>query len=419
MKNKHLSFDERMSIQKGLTERKSFKQIGKELDKDCTTISKEVRNHIIFKNTGAVGRPFFDCVHRHKCEYRPRGSKCNQNTCSNYKKEICSKLSKPPYVCNGCENRNTCTLGKQFYDSSYAQKEYKENLIEARTGITFSEKEVENLNKILVPLIKEQGQSIHHAVINNKNKIMCSEKEIYNLIELNALEVKNIDLPRKVRYRTRPKRKTYYKIDKECLINRKYLDFLNYIKENPDTPIVEMDTVEGIKGGKVLLTIHFVNCEFMFAFIRERNDAQSVIDIFNMFEDILGVELFKSLFTIILTDNGSEFSNPLEIEFSHNTGEQRTKLFYCEPGRSDQKGSCEVNHEMIRRIIPQGTSLDNLNQEKINLMMSHINSYKRKKLNNCSPIQLFSTIYGKDIAIKLGINEINPNDINLTKDLLK
>ena len=138
-----------------------------------------------------------------------------------------------------------------------------------------------------------------------------------------------------------------------------------------------------------------------------------------MFEDILGVELFKSLFTIILTDNGFEFSNPLEIEFSHNTGEQRTKLFYCEPGRSDQKGSCEVNHEMIRRIIPQGTSLDNLNQEKINLMMSHINSYKRKKLNNCSPIQLFSTIYGKDIAIKLGINEINPNDINLTKDLLK
>ena len=200
---------------------------------------------------------------------------------------------------------------------------------------------------------------------------------------------------------------------------RKYVDFKKFIEENPDTNIIQIDTVEGIKGGKVLLTIHFVNCCFMLAFLREHNDAQSVIDVFNYLEELFGIETFKELFPVILTDNGSEFSNPKEIEYSHLTGEQRTKVFYCEPGRSDQKGSCEVNHEMIRRILEKKTSFDNLTQEDINLMMSHINSYKRKKLNNSSALEMFNLMYGNDIAVKLNILEISSNDINLTPSLLK
>ena len=130
------------------------------------------------------------------------------------------------------------------------------------------------------------------------------------------------------------------------------------------------------------------------------------------------IEQFQKLFPIILTDNGSEFSNPKEIE-KNKEGIERTKIFYCEPRRSDQKGSCEVNHEQIRRILPKGTSFDNLTQEDINLMMSHINSYKRKKLNDCSPLQLFNLMYGNNIAKKLGIIEIKANDINLSQNLLK
>lgn len=419
MKNKHLSFDDRLEIERCLKENLSFKQIGKNIGKDCTTISKEIKNHITFKNSGAVGRPFFDCINRFNCPHKTKGSRCNPKICEHYQKEICKKLSKPPYVCNGCSQKRICTLSKQLYDAVYADKEYKENLIESRTGITYSEKEIENLNNILVPLIKEQKQSIHHAVINNKNTIMCSEKEIYNLINSGVLKVRNIDLTRKVRYRTTSTNKTSYKIDKECLNNRKYEDYIKFINKNPDVNIVEIDTVEGIKGGKVLLTIHFVNCSFMLAFLREHNDAQSVINTFNSIEDELKIGLFKKLFPVILTDNGSEFSNPLEIEFSRKTGEQRTQIFYCEPGRPDQKGSCEVNHEMIRRILPKGTSFDDLTQEDINKMMSHINSYKRKKLNNCSPLQLFRIMYGKDIAKQFGIIEINFNDINLSKNLLK
>lgn len=417
MKNKHLSLEDRHKIENGLNDRLSFKEIGKLIDKDCTSISREVRNHYIVKNTGCFGKGFNNCSKARTCVFK--GKQCKLNNCIDFTEEKCSLLDKPPYVCNGCKKRNICTLSKQFYDSIYAYSEYKDNLSETRSGVVIDKEEIDNLNSILVPLIRDKGQSIHQAIINNKNKIMYSEKTIYKLIDLGILNIKNIDLPRKVRYRQRKKSCTVYKIDKCCLENRRYEDYKKFIEENPDTPIVEIDTVIGKKGGKVLLTIHFVNCSFMLAFIREHNDAQSVIDIFNDLQEKLGIEKFKELFIVILTDNGSEFSNPTEIEFDMKTGEKRTQIFYCHPSSPYEKGSCEVNHELLRRILPKGTSFDNLSQEDINLIMSHINSYKRKKLNNKSPYFMFSSIYGKDTIDKLGIIEIEPNEVNLSNSLIK
>ena len=413
----HLTKDDRYTIENNLNDNISLKQIGRNINKHCSSISREIKNHYITRNIGSVGRKFNNCLYRRTCPNR--GKNCNLKNCIEFVEEKCPLLIKPPYVCNGCKKRNQCTLSKRFYNASYAQDEYEENLKESRSGVVINQDEIDHLNSILTPLIKENGQSIHHAVINNKNKIMHSESKIYKLIDLGLLEVRNIDLPRKVRFRQRTKQVTVYKIDKNCLENRTYEDFEKYIQENPDTSIVEMDTVEGRKGGKVLLTIHFVNCSFMLAFIREHNDAQSVIDIFNNLQNILEIDKFKELFVLILTDNGSEFSNPIEIEFDMITGEQRTQIFYCHPSSPFEKGSCEVNHELLRRILPKGTSFDDLNQTDINLIMSHINSYKRKKLNNVSPLTMFSTIYGKETIDKLNIREIPANDINLTSDILK
>lgn len=413
---KHLSLSERFDIENGLSTRKSFKEIARSIGKDCTTISREIRNHYVVKNTGGIGRQFNNCIYRSTCPNR--GKNCNLNNCTEFKEQKCNLLNKPPYVCNGCKLKNQCTLTKHFYDAAYANNEYLSNLSEVRSGVMIYQNEIDNLNSILTPLICEQNQSIHQVIINNKNKIMFSDKTIYKYIDLGILNVRNIDLPRKVRFRNRTKATTVYKIDKKCLENRTYEDFLNYIKEHPDTPIVEMDSVEGKKGGKVLLTIHFVNCSFMLAFIREHNDAQSVIDIFNHLQDILGINKFKELFVVILTDNGSEFSNPKEIEFDIKTGELRTQIFYCHPSSPFEKGACEVNHELLRRILPKGTSFDDLTQNDINLIMSHINSYKRKKLNNVSPLTMFSTIYGKETVDKLGIQEIEPNSVSLSKNIL-
>jgi IS30 family transposase len=156
----------------------------------------------------------------------------------------------------------------------------------------------------------------------------------------------------------------------------------------------------------------------MLAFIRERNTSQSVIDIFNRLYGTLGAECFRALFPVILTDNGSEFSNPKALEFDAQ-GNRRTKIFYCDPYASFQKPNVELNHEFIRRVLPKGSPFDNLIQADFDLMMSHINSYSREKLNDKSPSEMFGFLYGFDVLEKLGQTVKPANDILLKPALLK
>jgi IS30 family transposase len=193
---------------------------------------------------------------------------------------------------------------------------------------------------------------------------------------------------------------------------------LVFINENLDTPVVEMDSVEGVKGGKVLLTIHFREPQFMLAFLRDANTSQPVINIFEKLYWEIGPDVFDKLFPVILTDNGSEFSNPSAIEFD-SQGNRRTRIFYCDPSSPYQKGAAENNHELIRRIIPKGNSFDSYTQNDITLMMNHINSYGRKKLNNRPPYQIFSLLHGSNTLKKLGAVLIPPNDVILKPELLK
>ena len=206
-------------------------------------------------------------------------------------------------------------------------------------------------------------------------------------------------------------------MDKSCLKNRRYDDYLEFIKENKDISIVQMDTVEGRKGGKVLLTIHFADTSFMLMFLRDANDSRSVTECFRWVYDAIGSAEYKTLFPVLLTDNGSEFSDPDKIEIIND--EKLTNVFYCYPYSAFLKPEIENNHELIRRIIPKGKSMDKLTQDDIRLIMSHVNSYTRKKLNDHSPFDAFSTRYGFKLIDVLGIEKINPNDIILKPNLLK
>ena len=251
---------------------------------------------------------------------------------------------------------------------------------------------------------------------------MCSEKTIYNYIDACLFDVRNIDLPRKVKFRERYK-KPEFKVDKGCRIGRNYQEYLKFKEKNPVLAEVQMDSVMGVKGGKCLLTIHFVESSLMLAFIRDANTSQSVIDVFNGLDKVLGNELFNELFPYILTDNGSEFSNPRAIEYREHpepgASYHRTNIYYCDAGCPYQKGACEVNHELIRRIIPKETSIDDLTQTDVFKMMNHINSYKRKKLNNRSPYETFSFLHGEEVLAKLGCRPVDAKDICLKPKLLK
>ena len=427
-KNAHLVLDERTTIEVRLRERASFTEIGRELGKDPSTISKEVRLH-----SQTVRRSSFNpCSKRMTCnEHGTACLKCRQKYsnnckrclqvncyehCRQFEELICSRLRKPPYVCNGCHQRQSCKLEKHIYSAKSAQNAYETTRSESRQGIAITPEELKRIDAIVSPLVK-LGQSIHMICVNNSDDIMLDEKTIYNYVDSGLFSVSNIDLPRKVRYRARSHKKPV-RVDKQCHSGRTYEDFETYLAANPDIPVVEMDSVEGRKGGKVLLTIYFRNSSLMLAFIRDNNTAKSVAEIFDLLYERLGHDKFTNLFQVILTDRGSEFTNPLALEFN-KANERRTHIFYCDPQRSDLKGSCEVTHEMIRRVLPKKSSFDNLTQDDITLMMSHINSYNRKKLNNQSPHQLFSFINGGDILEILGVKPIPANEINLTPLLLK
>ena len=427
-KNIHLSLSDRIIIEAGLRERRSFSAIAAELGKDPTTISKEVRAHIKRNQAGGYNPCMIrkDCKHYgdlcHPCKFT-YGKPCHScyltkcfDVCQNFQPAQCSKLNKPPYVCNGCQQRQTCKLERHLYEAKFAQKEYEAIRSESRQGFAVTPAELERIDQIISPLIKK-GQSIHQICVNNADEIMLDERTIYNYVDAGLLSVGNIDLPRKVRYKVR-KKKPPVRVDKQCHLGRTYEDFLEYTAANPDVPIVEIDSVEGRKGGKVLLTVFFRNSNLMLAFLRDRNTARSVTEVFEWLYETLGHEQYCRLFPIILTDRGSEFTDPVSIECT-KLGEIRSRVFYCDPQRSDQKGGCEVTHEFIRRILPKGTSFDSLQQRDILLMMSHINSYTRKKLNNQSANRLFSFLYGETILPNLGIQDIPANDINLTPRLLK
>ena len=224
-------------------------------------------------------------------------------------------------------------------------------------------------------------------------------------------------MPRVCRIKPRKTKPVEHKVDKTCRIGRTYDEFIVFI-EQTKLPFVEMDSVLGRIGGKVLLTMMFKSCDFMLAFIRERNTSQSVIDVFDWLYELLGKSRFMKLFQVSLCDNGSEFSNPKALEYDSH-GCQRTIVYYCDPYSSFQKPKVELNHEFIRKILPKGKSFDHLSQGDIDLMMSHINSYSRKKLNDKAPHDLFGFLFGYDVLDMLGCRKIRANEILLKPALLK
>jgi len=237
-------------------------------------------------------------------------------------------------------------------------------------------------------------------------------------VDKGIFSARNIDMPRVVRMGRRKKKADRFKVDKKCRIGRTYQDFLRFMSDNPGLPIVEMDSVEGKRGGKVLLTLHFTVPQLMLAFIRDANTSQSVLDIFNQLYQKLTPDIFCELFKVLLGDNGSEFSNPSAIETDLH-GNRRTHVFYCDPQASYQKGALENNHTFIRRIIPKGTSLDGLTQQDITLMMNHINSYARQNLGDKTPYEVFASLYGEEILRRMNVEPIQPDKVTLHPSLLK
>ena len=179
-----------------------------------------------------------------------------------------------------------------------------------------------------------------------------------------------------------------------------------------------MDTVEGVKGGKLFQTMLWPENNLMLIFLIESKEMKNTVTTIDWLEETLGIEMFKEMFPVILTDNGTEFADPEEFETGINGG-KRTNIFYCEPRHSEQKGELEKNHEYIRYILPKGKSFDELTNEQVLLITNHINNTTRPKLHGLTPMKEALKSFDKNAMEKLGLNIILPNDICLTPELIK
>lgn len=387
-KNKHMTLDDRIEIQECLSKGMTFKAIGKRIGKNQTTVSREVKIHM---------EPYTNSFVRTK--------------------DVCPKLLKAPFVCNGCEkkSRSNCPYKRQIYSAKKAQAEYDTVLVESRTGIPLNKESFYETERIISEAV-QKGQHIYHII--QSNNLPVSTATVYRHIQKRYYSITPLDLPRAVKFKPRNSKTSDY-VPKWVREGRTFNDFLAFVEDNSDLPLVQLDTVIGRIGGKVIMTIHFVNSDFMIGLLLENKTAAEAANKIQSLKAELKTSGFNfgDIAPLLLTDNGGEFSVVSAFE-NDADGNVESHMFFCEPCAPHEKAEIEKNHTLFRDIVKTGTSFDDFTQETINLIFSHVNAVKRKQFNGKSAYDMFSFYYSERLASALGISFIPANDVIQTPKLL-
>ena len=384
MKKERLNIEDRLLIEQLLKMNYKLKHIARILEAESSTISREIKNR----------------------------------RTSNNSNDLCQTTDKYPYICYNCQKKYHCNKKKFYYGYKEAQEDYNRKLKYSRIGIDMSIDEVEYWNEYFEDKIKDKNQPILHIFENIKNEFPKSIQSFYKYVHKGYFPSINDEmLARSFSYKTREKKEVLKTISRDNVIKigRKMEDFEEYIKNNQNANIVEMDTVIGkAEDINCIMTLYFRNTKLMLMFLIKKYKPTEVTKVFNQIKKILGEDSFKDMFEVILTDNGWEFSKPNDIEFNNETGQKLINVFYTDSYSSWQKGRIERNHEFIRYIIQKGITFDNLTKKNVEDIMNNINNVQRKSLDYQTPYDLFTEKYGIDISNNLHLKYIKKDDINLS-----
>ena len=320
---------------------------------------------------------------------------------------ICARLCRFPFTCNGCPNMR-CSHRKYLYLAYEADQKARHRLIRSRSDTTLKRNNIKIINKDISPLVKK-GQSIYAA--KEASKCPLSESTIRRYVDSGILDIKRIDLPKAVRFKSKKEydySRSAPNIDINVLNGRTYEDYKAYMEAHPSVKAIQIDSIIGKRNDKyAILTVYFVSSKLQLAFLYERKHPNIVNILKRLYK--LGKKYNHTLFDVVLADNGSEFKSLYNLEIDSDTGEVICKTFYTDPYRSCQK----ANHGLFRRIKPKGTSFNNLTQEELDDLFSHINSYPRSSLNGKTPYELFAAEYNPIILSDLNILQIPRSKVNL------
>ena len=371
---KHINFEQRKTISSGISHKMKVKDIGELLDLDPTGISREVkRNRIIVE-------PIKSNI------------------------EICPSLKRWPYVCTNCKFRyKDCPFNKFIYNAKVAQSNANYNLKNSRRGLDISSDEFKKLDNIIKTGI-DNNKSIYQIKIENKEDIDKSITTLYRYINKGYLTTTRLDLPYAVKYKKRKHNKKYEysnnnKIDRT---NHTYLDYLSYLHKNPGIYVWQLDFLGSIKSdSKSILSLILPNLQFTLLDIINKPDSNKVVQFFDELEDKIGTDNFKDLIPVILTDRDPCFNDILGICFSKITGEERCKLFFCDPYVSNQKPNVENINKQLRLFFPKKSSVDKYNKPDIKQINYTLLNKPLKSLDSYTPKDAFIKIFDEDLFNKL------------------
>lgn len=432
-----MTIDIRNRIEFLISSRFNIPAIAYQIGRSPSTVRNEILNHRIDSNKG-YKRSNRLCAHFDACQithFNGHGDRKWENQpgcfepCLSFCEASCHRLSHPPFVCNGCDKEYSCPLMKKFYIASVAQKQYESERSLSRTGVHPNKETIEKMDAVISPCIK-RGQSPMAVKKSNPELFdKYSKSTLYGWIANGLFSAKKYNLPF-AGTRKKPHKKPLAKTDAKCRIGRTYQDMNDWLNAHEGQIVnCEFDTVLGAISGKILFTMAFPETGLSLAFLRDRRSSQTCTRIFNLLWDAAGQDLFLKLFKNSLTDNGPEFSDPVMIENyrpdpEHNPTKltpRGIKVWFADPYCSSQKPHIERFHNELRRILPKGTSFDQLVQEQINLTISHLNSYPRETTEWKVPYDRFIEKYGeegKHFLDTIGIERIPNNDVTLHPFLL-
>lgn len=399
----HLTLDDRIAIEEGIYAGRSKADIARAIGKDKSTVGKEIQAHRYVAKKTSLPK---DCANYRQCPNRSGGIKNCPADCPMYSEFYCSRRDRTPGACNGCPTYKSCRHTKIEYKSGRAQREYKEVLVESRSGANLSTSEATRIAGIIAPLLR-QGQSPYQILIAHP-ELGISLGTLYRYIEDGTLQYIDKDI-NVLKLRDQAKRKDRYvdksndppelkkRKDHQYLENRLYKDYLAYKRQDPDLSVVQMDTVynDGTHG-PFIQTFKFIDCGVMIGVLHWSKTAEDMISGIDKLEEWLGPDIFRKYVNVLLTDRGSEFTDAQSAERSIYGGGQRTRIFYCDPMMACQKGSLENNHITLRDFCPKKKNLHEIgltSQEAVNAIMSNINSMPLKHFNGKSPLQMAKDNY--------------------------
>jgi IS30 family transposase len=325
----HLNKTERNNIERWLKEGKNKSEIARLLDRDRSTITREIK----------------------------KGTTTQLKTINGYQKEVNIYLADTGQAVYDKNRKRSRSKGLKAFSQNFW-----EALKEANNNKWFSgKKRIYNIKTFVVSYQRK------HPL-----EKVPTFKTVYNYIHSGEFFIKPIDLPVMVTLKPRRNKNSKPKGTNKKILGRS-------IAERPETVLNresighwEADLVAGKKGKNEPVVLTLIERLSRYGISKKLRNAksdtvqQALVEITTE-----NPKAFKSL----TFDNGAEFSQAASLE---DEPQLDSKIYFCHAYSAWERGSNEHFNKLLREFIPKGISLHHFTDEEVIEAAESINQRVRE-----------------------------------------